>query len=202
VARATAGDLGVSPRPEPTRRGRVAWRRSWTRRVGTPTALDRSRQPDRSFPASVAQRAALRRMEQPGFPSSSRLPNGRPGDELVDERRSPGALVFQGVDEHLTRSSAGQHSPLKAEPRPGTRSRSSGSRRRGCVFPPAAQPSQDLSGALRGDKVVRPAGHIILTPLASPDRLTRGLTADGMTQAVLSEVYAPQHPRTANCARD
>jgi hypothetical protein len=45
----------------------------------------------------------------------------------------------------------------------------------GYVFPSAAQPSQDLSEATRGAKIVRPAGHSILAPPASPDRATRGL---------------------------
>jgi hypothetical protein len=44
-----------------------------------------------------------------------------------------------------------------------------------CVFLSAAQPSQDLSGATRGAKVVRPVGRSTLAPLASPDRATRGL---------------------------
>jgi hypothetical protein len=50
-----------------------------------------------------------------------------------------------------------------------------GRSRGGCVFPSAARPSQDLSGATSGAKIVRPAGRSTLTPLASPDRATHGL---------------------------
>ncbi|MDX6242234.1 MAG: hypothetical protein QOG10_7183 [Kribbellaceae bacterium] len=101
--------------PDPSQTDAAVWRRSWTRRVGTPMALiaadqrtDRFQSPSLSGPPLGAWNS------QAPFTFSPAQRSTR-GDQLVDQGQGPGAFVLQGVYEQLAGSSACQHSSLKVE---------------------------------------------------------------------------------------